>query len=132
MLAQSVSCRYNNQIIIVNALLSREWYFSVDLFILTNKLKKQCLFFQSQFLAEPLATSRGTPVEKPCYIALNERVSHEWWIGKGLEGSSYGLILRNYAGIHMEGLRKDKKHVGIVRLWAEIWTQDLPNTKQEC
>jgi hypothetical protein len=37
-LAWSLSCRYNNPIIIVNALLSREWYFSVDLFILTNLL----------------------------------------------------------------------------------------------
>jgi hypothetical protein len=35
-----VSCRCNNPIIIVNALLSREWYFSVDLFILANKFKK--------------------------------------------------------------------------------------------
>jgi hypothetical protein len=34
--------------------------FSVDLFILANKLKKQCLFFQSQSLTEPLVTSRGT------------------------------------------------------------------------
>jgi hypothetical protein len=41
-LAWSVSCRYNNPIIIVNALLSREWYFSVNLFILANKLKKRC------------------------------------------------------------------------------------------
>jgi hypothetical protein len=70
-LAWSVSCRYNNPIIIVNALLSREWYFSLDLFILANKFKKRCLFFQSRSLAEPLATSRGTlgfrgtPIEKP-------------------------------------------------------------------
>jgi hypothetical protein len=51
-LAWSVSCRYNNPKKTVNALLSREWYFSVDLFILAK-------------FAEPLATSRGTPVEKP-------------------------------------------------------------------
>jgi hypothetical protein len=44
-LAWSVSCRYNNPVIIVNALLSRELYFSVDLFILANKFKKRCLFF---------------------------------------------------------------------------------------
>jgi hypothetical protein len=65
-LAWSVSCRYNNPIIIFYALLSREWYFSVDLFILAKKFKKLCLFFQSRSLAEPLATSRGTPIEKPC------------------------------------------------------------------
>jgi hypothetical protein len=65
-LAWSVSCRYNNPIVIVSAVLSREWYFSVDLFILANKFKKRCLFFfQSRSLAEPLATSRGTLVEKP-------------------------------------------------------------------
>jgi hypothetical protein len=39
-LAWSVSCRYNNTIIIVNALLSREWYFSVDLFISANLLAR--------------------------------------------------------------------------------------------
>jgi len=39
----------------------------VDLFILANKFKKDVyFFFQSRSLAEPLATSRGTPVEKPC------------------------------------------------------------------
>jgi hypothetical protein len=37
-LAWSVSCRYSNPIISVNAVLSREWYFSVDLFILANLL----------------------------------------------------------------------------------------------
>jgi hypothetical protein len=58
-LTWSVSCRYNNPIIIVNALLSREWYFSVDLFILANKFTKRCLFFS-------ITISRGTPVEKPC------------------------------------------------------------------
>jgi hypothetical protein len=66
-LAWSVSCRYNNPIIIVNVLLSREWYLSVDLFILANKFKKLCLFFfQSRSLTEPIATSRGAPVEKLC------------------------------------------------------------------
>jgi hypothetical protein len=73
--AWSVSCRYNNPIIIVNAILSREWYFSVDLFILANKFKKLCLFFfQSRSLAEPLATSRGTPSD----ISRNPRVEKPW------------------------------------------------------
>jgi hypothetical protein len=44
-LAWSVSCRYNNPKIIVNAILGREWYFSVGLFILANKLKKYVNFF---------------------------------------------------------------------------------------
>jgi hypothetical protein len=73
MLAWSVSCRHNNPIIVVNAVLSRELCVSVDLFILANKFKKRCLFFQSRSLVEPLATSRGTlgfretPVEKPWF-----------------------------------------------------------------
>jgi hypothetical protein len=65
-LAWSISCRYNNPIIIVNALLSREWYFSVDLFILANKFKKQCLFFSITISRGSLGL-RGTPVEKPCF-----------------------------------------------------------------
>jgi hypothetical protein len=73
-LAWSVSCRHNNTIIIVNALFSRELYFSVDLFILANKFKKRCLFFfQLRSLVEPLATSRGTPVEKPCINQIPRR-----------------------------------------------------------
>jgi hypothetical protein len=52
-LAWSVSCRYNNPVIIVNALLSREWYFSVDLFILANKFKKRCLFFNHDLSWNP-------------------------------------------------------------------------------
>jgi hypothetical protein len=53
-LARSVRCRYNNPIITVNAVLSREWYFAVDLFILANKFKKRCFFFS-------ITISRGTP-----------------------------------------------------------------------
>jgi hypothetical protein len=63
-LAWSVSCRYNNPIVIVNALLRREWYFSVDLFILANKFKKLCLFFSITISRGNLGF-RGTPVEKP-------------------------------------------------------------------
>jgi hypothetical protein len=55
-LAWSVSCRYSNPIIIVNALLSRECYFSVDLFILA-RLKKMLIF--------SITISRGTPLKKP-------------------------------------------------------------------
>jgi hypothetical protein len=56
-LAWSVSCKYNNPIISVNALLSREWYVSVYLFIL-DKFKKTMFIFL-------ITISRGTPVEKP-------------------------------------------------------------------
>jgi hypothetical protein len=63
-LAWSVSCRYNIPIIIVNAVLSREWYFSVDLFIVANKFKKRCLFFFS------ITISRGIPSD----ISRNPRM----------------------------------------------------------
>jgi hypothetical protein len=54
----------------------------------------------------------------------------EWWIGKDLEGSGGGLdkvLSRNLP----EGAEEehDKSTSG---LGADIWTQDLPNTKQEC
>jgi hypothetical protein len=65
-LAWSVNCRYNNEIIIVSALLSRELYFSVDLFILANKFKKRCLFFS-------VTISRGTSSDisrNPCWETL--------------------------------------------------------------
>jgi hypothetical protein len=61
----------------------------------------------------------------------NERVIREWWIGKDLEGSGRGLILRNLPGIRLEGLRKPQK-LRIAGLRADIWTRDLPNTKQDC
>jgi hypothetical protein len=77
-LAWSVSCRYNNPIIIVNGLLSRELYFSVDLFILPTSSKNDVyFFFQSRSLAEALATSRGTPVKKPCSRSCTMRLTEE-------------------------------------------------------
>jgi hypothetical protein len=42
----------------------------------------------------------------------NGRVISEWWIGKYLEGSGRGLILRYYPGIRLEGLRKTTKSFG--------------------
>jgi hypothetical protein len=68
-LAWSVSCRYNNPIIIVNALLSREWYFSADLFILANTFKKRCLFF-SVTISRGTLGFRGTPVKKHSFRLL--------------------------------------------------------------
>jgi hypothetical protein len=35
---------------------------------------KKTIFFQSRSLAEPLATFRGTPVEKPWFKVLDEVV----------------------------------------------------------
>jgi hypothetical protein len=63
-LAWSVSCRYNNPITIVNALLSREWHFSVDLFILANKLKKRCFFFNHDLSGTPSDISRNPRVPR--------------------------------------------------------------------
>jgi hypothetical protein len=41
--------------------------------------------------------------------------------------------IRHYPGIRLEGLRKTTKtSIRMPGLWAEIWTRDLPNTKQEC
>jgi hypothetical protein len=39
-------------------------------------------------------------------IASNDRVMSEVWIGKEFEGSGSGLIVRYYAGVCLEGLRK--------------------------
>jgi hypothetical protein len=55
------------------------------------------------------------------------------WIGKDLEGSGCGLILRHSPGIRLERLRKTTKtsvRMGSPR--AEMWTWALPTTKQEC
>jgi hypothetical protein len=37
-------------------------------------------------------------------------VTREWWIGKDLEGSGSGLIVRYYVGIFLEGLSKTTKN----------------------
>jgi hypothetical protein len=48
-------------------------------------------------------------------------VTGEWWIEKDVERNNQGIILTwNLPG------------VGIAGPWAKIWTQDLPNMKQEC
>jgi hypothetical protein len=39
----------------------------------------------------------------------NDKVISDWWIGKDLEGSGCGLILRYYPGSRLEGLSKTKK-----------------------
>jgi hypothetical protein len=41
-------------------------------------------------------------------------------------------VLRYYAGICLQGLRKPAKNlIMIAGLRPEIWTRDIPNTKQE-
>jgi hypothetical protein len=67
------------------------------------------------------------------YIVSNEGMISEWWIGKDVEGSGRGLILREYPRISLEGLRKlQKPSVRIAGIRAKIWTRELPNTKQDC
>jgi hypothetical protein len=63
------------------------------------------------------------------YIVSNEGVISERWIGKDVEGSGCGLILRYYPSIRLEGLTKPT-NISVRRagLLAEIWTLDLPNT----
>jgi hypothetical protein len=61
---------------------------------------------------------------------VNNELERIW---KDLEGSGMGLILRHYSGIHLKGLRKPLENaVRTEILRAEIWTRDIPNTKQEC
>jgi hypothetical protein len=51
-------------------------------------------------------------------------------IGKDLERSSCGLILRYYPDICPEGLRKTTKNLRTTGLRAKIWTRELPKMKQ--
>jgi hypothetical protein len=47
--------------------------------------------------------------------------SDKWMVvGKDLEGSSYGLILRFHPSIHLDGLRKTTKNIS-----QDIWSLDL-------
>jgi hypothetical protein len=66
------------------------------------------------------------------YMASDERVISEWWIGKDLEENGRGLILRYNPSIFLKELRKTTKTVTTAGRWTEIWTRDIPNTKQEC
>jgi hypothetical protein len=58
-------------------------------------------------------------------VASNELVLSEWWVGKDLEGSGRGLILRYYHGIRLEQLRKTMKQLSQdSRTPGRIWTRD--------
>jgi hypothetical protein len=41
-------------------------------------------------------------------------------IGKNVEGSGLGFILRHYSGIFLKGLRKTKKNIMVASLQPEI------------
>jgi hypothetical protein len=47
------------------------------------------------------------------YLASNERVISGWWIGKDLEGSGRGLILRYHNGIRLKDLRKATQNLSL-------------------
>jgi hypothetical protein len=52
-----------------------------------------------------------TPFNNEDYITLNERLIGKLWIGKDLEGSGHGLILRYYPCIRLGGLGKTIKNL---------------------
>jgi hypothetical protein len=59
----------------------------------------------------------------------NERVISEWRIGKDLEGSGGGLILRYCPLIRLEGRGKSRTTVRGAGLRAEVWTRERPPTQ---
>jgi hypothetical protein len=61
------------------------------------------------------------------WIASNERMTCEWWIGYDLEGNGRSLI--KVLALHMlDGLRKTKKYPQSGDFPAEIQTENFPNT----
>jgi hypothetical protein len=53
----------------------------------------------------------------------------DWWTGKNLEGSSYGLIKVLIPEFAWKDWRKPQKtSVWVVSVLAEIWANNLPNT----
>jgi hypothetical protein len=49
-----------------------------------------------------------------------------------MEGSGRGLIFKALSRNSPGEPRKTTKELRTVGILAEIWNQDLPNTKQEC
>jgi hypothetical protein len=64
------------------------------------------------------------------YIALNKRMIS--MNSKGLGRKRPWPNSKNYPGICLEGLRKTTNKLSVAGLLSEIWTRDLPNTKQDC
>jgi hypothetical protein len=54
----------------------------------------------------------------------------EWWIGKDMERSGRGLF--EVLSRHFPGGTEENNEISVTRagILAEIWTRDLPNTKQ--
>jgi hypothetical protein len=51
----------------------------------------------------------------------------EYWIEKNIEGIGRGLLW----GISQKFALKTEKPGRVATPWAEIWTQDIPNTKYD-
>jgi hypothetical protein len=82
---------------------------------------------------QPLMIQFNAAVNRSRYIASNDRIISELWIGKDVEGSGRSQIF----GAVPEVVCRDwgtprKTLVRIAGLLAGIWTWDLPNTKLEC
>jgi hypothetical protein len=63
------------------------------------------------------------------HIESNGRMINEYWIRKNVAGSGRALI---WSTIQTDVRRKCIKPVMIADLLVDIWTRDLPNTKEEC
>jgi hypothetical protein len=64
------------------------------------------------------------------YIESNERMIGEWCIEKEAVVAYFQSTVQEFA-LRNRG-KPWKTSVRIAVLWAEIWTWDIPDTKQEC
>jgi hypothetical protein len=99
-LAWSASCRYNNPIIIVNAVLSREWFFLWICLFWPTSSKNDVYFFL-------IAISLGTPVEKPWSTQCRSRdrlLSPLTVLSLCHSRNSYGIIPQNKSCSHVSQL----------------------------
>jgi hypothetical protein len=72
-------------------------------------------------------------VRKSEYIASNDGMIDEWWIGKYMEGSGCGPIEYTVPALAWRDWKKTRKIlVSVAGLWAKIWSRNLQNMKQEC
>jgi hypothetical protein len=63
------------------------------------------------------------------YIASNDRMISEWWIGRDMEGVDGGLV---WGTIWRVWRKSREASVKIAGRRAEVWTRDLLSTKQHC